>query len=317
MARFAVSVFVGFALLVVAGGCGSDVEQDSSEVRVVASTALIAEFASAVAGEDAVVVGLIPAGVDPHSFEPAPAVAASIAQADLMLVNGYQLEEALLDVIEQNTSGDALLVAVSAGIEIEPHTHEGDADDVHDDEGSDIDHLALARAEGDPHLWMDVRNAMRYVENIRDALIDVDPADEDGYRERADAYLVQLQALDDELVSQLSDLPAEDRQLVVFHDAFQYFARAYSLELVAAVLPVGAQPDVSAGALADLVETIEARGVGVVYAEPQFSSQVLDRVAAEAGVVVGTLYVVYAGEVDTYIEMMRANLDALTGQAGP
>jgi ABC-type Zn uptake system ZnuABC Zn-binding protein ZnuA len=304
-------------LLVLAGGCNSAIERDGSEVRVVASTGLIAEFASTVAGDDAIVVGLIPAGVDPHSFEPAPAIAAAIAQADLILVNGYNLEEGLLDVVEQNASNESVLIAVSAGIDVDEHTHDDDAEDGHGhDEEAEVDHAALSRAEGDPHLWLDVRHAMRYVENIRDTLIELDPAHGDGYEERAAGYLAELQALDDRLVAQISDIAEGDRELVVFHDAFQYFARAYSLELVAAVLPAGAQQDPSAGALVELIETIEAREVRVVFAEPQFSSTVLERIASEAGVEVGTLYSVYAGEVDTYIEMMEANGDALAERAG-
>ncbi len=283
-------------LMVLAGGCNSAIERDGSEVRVVASTALIAEFASVVAGDDAIVVGLIPSGVDLHSFEPAPAIAAAIAQADLVLVNGHNLEEGLLEVIEQNVSDGVRIVAVSDGIERLLAGGDGDA-------GEDA---------VDPHLWLDVRNAIHYVVQTRDALIEVDPGHESGYRERAAAYLEELEALDAELVLQMADLSDEARRLVVFHDAYGYFAAAYGLELLAAVLPAGAQQDPAAGTVAELIGLLQESGVSAVFAEPQFNSAVLESIASEADVEVGALYSTFAGEVDSYIELMRANADALS-----
>ena len=292
------------ALLVVLSGvvvgCDSEVSHDSSEVRVVASTALIAEFASVVAGDDVMVIRLIPPGVDLHSFEPAPAIAAAIAQADLILVNGHDLEESLLKVIEQNVSDGVGVVAVSDGIEVLLATgkHAGDDGEAH--------------AGVDPHLWLDALNAVWYVKVIRDALIEVSPEHVVGYRERAAGYIAELQSLHDELVAELEAIPVEERRLVVFHDAYRYFAAAYGLELLAVVLPAGAQQDPSAGTVASLIELVETSGVRVVFAEPQFNSTVLDQIASEAGVGVRPLYSTFTGEVDNYIELMRANAGSLS-----
>lgn len=299
-----VVVAVAASVLLVAG-CGSEPASDDGEVRVVASTALLAEFAEIVAGDDAVVVGVIPAGVDPHSFEPSPAIAASIAQADLVLMNGHDLEETLLSVIEQNVADGVPVVAVSDGIDVLFAADEDADADGGEEEGVD------------PHLWLDARNAMHYVEAIRDALIEVAPDREGGYRERAAAYLAELQTLHDGLVEQLAVIPPEARQLVVFHDAYQYLAAAYGLEVLAAVLPASAQQDPAAGAIADLIKLIEEEGVRTVFAEPQFNAAVLERIAAEAGVEVGMLYSTYAGEVDTYVELMRANSEALRAGLAP
>lgn len=295
-------------LLVVAGACNSAVERDGSEVRVVASTALIAEFASTVAGDDAIVVGLIPAGVDLHSFEPAPGLVAAIAQADLVLVNGHNLEEGLLEVIEQNVSDGVRIVAVSDGIE---RLLAGGHDEAEHDEADDNERDGV-----DPHLWLDVRNAIHYVEQTRDALIEVDSAREGGYEERAAAYMEELEALDAELVGWLSLIRGDARQLVVFHDAYGYLAAAYGLEVLAAVLPAGAQQDPAAGRVAELIELVRESGVRVVFAEPQFNSTVLDRIASEAGVQVRPLYSTFAGDVDSYIKLMRANGESLGAGAG-
>jgi ABC-type Zn uptake system ZnuABC Zn-binding protein ZnuA len=233
--------------------------------------------------------------VDLHSFEPAPAIAAAIAQADVVLVNGHNLEEVLLEVIEQSVSTGVRIVAVSDGIERLLTGGDGEP-------GEDA---------VDPHLWLDVRNAIHCVEQIRNALIEVDPARESGYEERAAAYIEQLDALDVELVLQMADLPDEARRLVVFHDAYGYFAAAYRLEVLAAVLPAGAQQDPAAGTVAELIGLLRESGVSTIFAEPQFNSVVLESIAEEADVDVGVLYSTFAGEVDSYVELMRANADAL------
>lgn len=304
MRRFILALLVLPGLLAAGVGCTSDDAGESSEVRVVASTALIAEFASTVAGEDAVVVGLIPPGVDLHSFEPAPGIAASIAQADLILVNGHGLEGTLLEVIEQSASGGVPIVSVSDGLDV-LEAGEGDGHDEDDGHGDD-DH-----GEVDPHLWLDVRNAMGYVETIRDALIEVSPEFESGYRERADGYLAELESLDAEVRAAVETIPAGARQLVVFHDAYSYLAEAYGLELLAAVLPAGGQQDPSAGTVAELIELLRASEVGTVFAEPQFNSTVLEQIASEADVEVGVLYSTFAGDIESYAGLMRANSEAL------
>jgi manganese/iron transport system substrate-binding protein len=286
--------------LVVGCNFDADAERDSGEVRVVASTALIAEFASTIAGDDAVVVELIPAGADLHSFEPAPAVAAAIAQADLVLINGHDLEGTLLEVIEQNTSDGVPIVAVSDWIEALFRA------------GEQVDDGRDQRGGIDPHLWLDARNAMHYVEQIRDALIEIAPADHDGFRERSAVYLGELQALHEDLVAQLASIPDGDRQLIVFHDAYRYFAAGYGLELLATLLPAGAQQEPAARTIAKLIELIEESGVRIVFAEPQFNSAVIEHIAAEADVGVGTLYSTFSGEIDSYMELMQANADALT-----
>jgi len=289
-----------------AAACQSD-DADGGEpgrLRIAASTALIAEFATIVAGDNAEVSELIPAGVDVHSYEPAPATVGAIAAADLVLVNGYNLEEGLLDVILENVSGGVAVVPLAAGLtpfeDESDHKHAGSAAD------GDIVH-----AEGDPHFWLDVANAIHYVEVIRDRLIDLDEAHADGYRDRATVYLDELRLLDADVRAVVSAVPEVDRQLVVMHDAYRYLAAAYGLDLVATLLPAGAQQDPSAGAIADLIELIEVREVAAIYREPQFSSSILEAVASETDVAVLLLYSTFTEDVASYVEMMRVNADAL------
>ena len=274
--------------------------QEAGRPLVLASTPLIAEFAEHVAGEDARVETLIPSGVDLHSYEPPTDAARKVVSADLLLVNGCNLEGGLLSVIFENRRDEARLVVVSSG---------GDRDSATAEQA--------ARADCDPHMWLDVSAAMRYVANIREALAVVDAMHAEAYRERADAYLRELGALDAELRRTLSAIAPSRRRIVVFHDAFSYFAEAYDFELIASVLPRGSGQEPSAAAVADIVELVRREGVPVVFREPQFSSRAVEIEAEESGARVLTLFSApLPGEAESYVELMRANARTLVEGLG-
>jgi len=270
---------------------------DSARLSVVASTSVIAEFARSVAGPDADVVTLVPPGADLHTYDPPVDAAKKIAQADVLLVNGCDLEHNLLDAIVLNRSDGSVLTVVG--------TLEGD-------EITGGDAAAVATARCDPHRWLDVRHAARYVDAIEQTFAAADAMHAGGYQERAGAARAALLALDDELRETLAVIPAERRRIVVLHDAFSYFAAAYDFELVASILPTGSGQEPSAGAVADVIELVRAQGVGAVFAEPQFPSRVVELVGEEAGARVLVLYSIpLPGETETYAAMMRANAQAL------
>lgn len=181
-------------------------------------------------------------------------------------------------------------------------------------EGGQVDDTVFATA--DPHLWLDARNVAVYAENIRDALIQIDPAGADLYRENASALIAELEALHDELLTTLASIPAENRQMVVFHDAFQYFAAAYEFEVTASVAPANPNQERSAAAIASVIAAVRDAGVATIYREPQYSSETLNLIAMETGTTVGVLHSIPSEEVPTYAAMMRANADALVEGLG-
>ncbi|MDE2696019.1 MAG: metal ABC transporter substrate-binding protein [Chloroflexota bacterium] len=343
----------------------------SEPLQVVASTGILAHFAEQIAGEHAEVVALIPPGADVHSFSTSAADIRKIDDADVVIVNGFNLEESILGTIFEHLPGSATLIVAAKGIEPlegghhhdhghghededdhghededdhgheddDDHAHEDDDDHAHEDEddhgheddddhaheddddhGHEDDHAEvmapegaeLAVADGDPHMWLTVKNAMVYVQNIADGLAAADPDNAAEYRQRAEAYLAELQALDEEVHAAISQIPQDHRVLIVYHDAFQYFAVEYGLELAAAVLPGNPSQQASAAAVAEIIEIVAGRHVGAVYREPQFPADALEAIAEEAGVEVLVLYSgAFAGDVDTYVELMRANAQAL------
>jgi len=270
--------------------CQEEEEKNqAAEVKVVATLDLFADFARQVGGDRADVSTLIPAGADPHTYEPTPSRVAKLAKADLVIVNGLGLEAALEDVIEENTPSSTPIIELSQGLSVIN-------DDHHD---------------GNPHLWLDVQNAIAYVERIRDALVEIDPAGAEAYRANADSYLAELRTLDEEVAADIDSIPSDRRKLVTFHDAFPYMAQRYGLEVVGVVVASpGKEP--SAKDVADLVEAIAAEEVPAVFKEPQFNARILELAADDAGAEVCTLYSgTLDKKVDTYVKLMRFNAKEL------
>ncbi len=321
----ALTMLAGLVLAACGDGDGPSAGDGAAErPRVVATTGILREFAGRVAGEAASVTGVIPPGVDLHSFQPSTGVARAIAEADLLIVNGYNAEAGLLEIVLENRAGNAPIVVAAAGLAVLDGAAAGDGGAGARPRPSEAS--SLASAPGDPHLWLDAANAIRYVENIRDGLVAVDPGGRAGYESRAAAYVERLRALDADMREAVARIPEERRKLVVFHDAFRYFAAAYGLELAAAVLPSSAGQEPSAADVAAIVKAVREAAVPAVYAEPQFDAGVLELVAEESGARVLTLYsgAFDAGDrgtggapaVDSYEAMMRANAAALLDGLG-
>jgi anchored repeat ABC transporter substrate-binding protein len=167
--------------------------------------------------------------------------------------------------------------------------------------------------EIDPHLWQNVRNAMSYVEVIRDTLIERDPAGAKDYRRNTAGYLAELDTLDRYVRDRIAEIPQERRYLVTTHDAFAYLAEAYQLKVAGFVTPNPATEP----SLADrrkLLDTIRNLRVPAVFLEPNLAarSSTLTEVAEEQGIRVCSIYGdTFDGDVTTYVQLMRFNADAL------
>ena len=268
-------VLAAVALLAIACSSGSDA---TGRLRVVTSLELLADMARQVGGDRVDVTAILPSGADPHTFEAAPGRVADIARADLLFVNGLGLEGNLLDVIDQNAGGPVVRLA----------------------DGLDT-------IDGNPHLWLDATLAAGYVESIRGALIEQDPAGSDAYTANARAYLDEIAALDVEIAEEIDAIPPDSRRLVTFHNAYPYLARRYGLEIVGFVVPSPGQ-EPNAGDVADLVDAIREQEVRAVFKEPQFNASVLEFAADEADVrVLDLLSDAYTDGVGSYVELMRFN----------
>jgi anchored repeat ABC transporter substrate-binding protein len=167
--------------------------------------------------------------------------------------------------------------------------------------------------EIDPHLWQNVRNAISYVELMRDTLIGVDPDGAADYRDNASAYIAELERLDTYVRDTIAEIPETDRHLVTTHDAFGYLADAYDVDVSGFVTPnPSAEPSLSDRR--KLTETIRNLGIPAVFLEPNLAARAstLTEVAHEQGVAVCPIYGdTFDDAVRSYVEMMRFNADSI------
>lgn len=280
-------------VLAACAGLGGDssADPDARALTVVTTTTVFADIVQNVGGSRVAVTSIIPSGVGPEDYEPKPDDARKLADAQLVVSNGVGLDNFL----------DRLIA--SAG-ESPPRLVLGDG----------IPTL-IVDGEENPHFWLDPMLVKRYyLPAIAHELTALDPAGTSTYAANAKAYRAELDALDAELKDKVAEIPPANRKLVTFHDAFPYFARHYGFDLIGVILAnVGQEP--TGSELAALVRKVRAAGVKAVFSEAQFSPELSQTLADEAGIttVVTTLYTDALGPppADTYLGLMRWNVDQI------
>jgi ABC-type Zn uptake system ZnuABC Zn-binding protein ZnuA len=276
----------------------------AAKLRVVATTGIVGDVVKNVAGDGVELTMLIGPGQDPHTYQPTPRDIAAVERAHVVFVNGFHLEEGLESTIDAAAGKGSPVVSVSAGIQPRPSSSgAGPGADSHG-------------AAGDPHVWFDPANVKRWTGNIEATLSALDPANAAAYRERAAAYVRQLDELDANIRARVALIPPDRRKLVTDHEALGYFADRYGFRVVGAVIPsVSTSAEPSAGDLAALVEAIRAQGVPAIFVGTTTSPKVADLVARETGAQVLPIHTGETGTAgsgaETYLGMMRANVDTI------
>ena len=275
------------------------------KLRVVATTTLVGDVVRAVGGDAIQLTVLLPAGADPHTFEPAPQDVAAVADAHLVFVNGGGLETFLARLLEN--AGGAAAVPVSEGVVFRQagEEHEAEAPQT------------MPPGEGvDPHVWFNPWNVVVWTRNIEGALSTLDPANARLYAANARRYRLELQELDAWIEEQVAQVPQSRRQLVTDHAVLGYFADRYGFEQVGAVFPgfsSAAAP--SARDLARLEETIRALDVPAIFVGTTVNPNLAQRIADDTGVRVVSLYTgslsEKGGPADSYLSFMRYDVSAI------
>jgi len=267
-------------LMTAMAGCtGADVDvEDDGRIVVVATIPPQQEFVERVGGEHVRVILLVPPGADPHTHEPAPAVLAGVAEADLyaMVGSGIEFEIAWGEKIAALNPSMAV-VNCSQGVEF---------------------------IAADPHIWTSPRNAKVMVENIRDGLIEADPENAEDYRRNAAAYLDDLDTLDAEISALIAGSGV--RVVLVDHPSWAYLARDYGFEEVA-IESEGKEP--SPKRIEHLIRLAEEEGVRVVFASPEHSTRSAGVIAEAIG---GSVVTVSPLKKD-YLDNMRQVAAAFAG----
>lgn len=294
------------------GGSGPD---SGDTPDVVATTTVWGDVVAQLTGAEGVEV-LMPVGADPHEFQASSQQAAAVVGADLTVANGLGLEEGMHDLLASADRDGANVLEVGPLIDplpfgdaevCDPGVEDGGGAAGNAEDGDGHDHGSC-----DPHIWMDPRRVADAAAIIASELADLDPTID--WAAKADAYQVELDALDAEIDDILSVVPDEHRVLVTSHRSFGYFADRYGFETIGVIVPGGATlAEPSSEELSDLVAAMRDAGVRVIFTETILPATLAEALADEFGgdVEVVELYTGSLGEpgsgADTLVGMLRTN----------
>lgn len=273
----------------------------AERLRVVTTFTILADMAANVAGEAADVVSLIPAGAEVHNFQPTPSDIRAASGAGLILWNGFGLE-AWFERFFRNLRGVPAVV-VTEGI------------------------TPIAIASGpyaglpNPHAWMSTTDALTYVENIRAALAEADPANAETYAANATAYAAEIAALAAPVRAQLAAIPPERRWLATSEGAFSYLARDFGLNAIS-IWPINEDSTGTPQQIRGAIDLIREHQVPVIFSESTVDPRSAEQVARETGIAYGGLLYVDSltgpdGPAPTYLEMLRTTTTRIAEALAP
>lgn len=247
----------------------STVPGTASKLNVVTTVSPITSIVYNIGGERIALHGIVPEGVNSHTFEPAPSDAQTLLMADLIFVNGLHLEEPTLALAEANLKAGAEIVSLGEQT-IAPEAY------VYD--------FSFPKDAGspNPHLWPNPFHALKYAEIVRDTLAKRDATNADYYSANYDAFAKRITALDEAIKAVVASIPEANRKLLTYHDSWAYFAPIYGMTVVGAIQPSDfAEP--SARDVADLITQIKTEKVPAIFGSEVFPSPILEQIAKESG----------------------------------
>lgn len=294
---------------------GSSVSADSSapqngdKITVVASFYPVYDFASKIGGDKVTVKNLVPAGTEPHDWEPAPSDITSLEHADVFVYSGAGMESWVTKVLGTLDNKNLVVAEASKGLTLRKWNA--------DQNGADAKDADKGEHEGtvyDPHVWLAPENAKQEMKNIETALIKADPKDQSYFEDNYKTWSAKCDQLDQEYRDTLSALP--NKAIVVSHEAFGYLCDAYGLKQMGIS---GISPDVEPdpARMAEIQDFVKANHVKVIFSEDLVSPKVAQSIAKATGAKMELLNPLEGltdeelAAGDDYFSVMRQNLDTL------
>lgn len=298
------------SLLIVLGAVFSAASNasDSRKLYIVSSVAPITNIVENVAGSRATVIGIVPEGVNSHTFEPAPSDAKKLRKADIVFMNGLHLELPTIELAEKVKKSTTPIVQL------------GDRIISKDDWKFDFSFPAES-GHPNPHLWPNMALAMRYAELTRDALVKLDPEHRDTYFANTTEYLSKMSKVDAAIFDCVKTIPAQQRKLVTYHDSYAYFAPRYGMTVIGAIQPADfSEP--TPREVVRIIKQLRIEKVPAVFGSEVFESKILKQIAKEANAVFideladddlpGKV-----GDINhTFLGMMASNMKIMAGALG-
>jgi ABC-type Zn uptake system ZnuABC Zn-binding protein ZnuA len=282
----------------------------NGQIQIVASTTIIADVVDNIGGDHLELAELIPLGSDPHAYQPTPGDLQVLYGADLILLNGFDLEAELEDILAP-VSHSVPVISLSEGLRA--RTLEGDA--THSEIATHSDGL-------DPHVWFDPILVSYWVDRIEQSLSRLDPAHAEEFQVNTKRYQDELSELDQWIAEQVSSLPSDQRKLVLDHLVLGYFADHYGFKMLNALIPgFSTAAEASPREIAELSDMILAEGVPAIFIGVDTNPRLAEQIAGDLDIQVIELYTSSLGPVggpaDSYLEMMQYNVLAIKQALSP
>jgi ABC-type Zn uptake system ZnuABC Zn-binding protein ZnuA len=247
---------------------------ETDMLDVVTSVAPITNIVQNIGGEKINLIGLVPEGVNSHTFELVPSDAIKINKADLIIIDGLNLEADVEKTANNAIDKNPKIQLLKLGDNTIP-------------EDQWIFDFSFPKEKGDPnpHLWLNVEYAMKFANLTRDKLIEMDPSNSEYYTENSKKYNNLLKQLDDGIKKSVMTIPAENRKLLTYHDSWAYFVPRYGMKVIGAIQPSDfGEP--SAKDIANLIDQVRAEKVPAIFASEVFPTDIVDQIAKEGNITI-------------------------------
>ncbi|TFE29872.1 metal ABC transporter solute-binding protein, Zn/Mn family [Cohnella luojiensis] len=286
MKKISKLILIGLSVLVLAigAGCGKkdDTAQTDGKLKVVTSFYPLYYFAKEIGGDEATVVNLIAAGVEPHEWTPKSRDLDSVSEAQLFLYNGAGLEGWVEDFLNGlGSDSKVMTIEASKGITLIQGNPEHEEEHGEDHEGEEEEAQGHSELDVDPHTWVSPRSALVMAANIRDAFVKADPGNQAGYEERYLDLENRLKQLDAKFTQELSGF--EKRDIVVSHQAFGYLCRDYGLNQIA-IMGLSPEAEPRSQDLLEIANFVKEHKIPYIFFEELVSEQLAKTLASEANV---------------------------------
>ena len=298
---FKFGVIVLSLVLIACSGGSADAgcpEIDGREINVVATTPMIGEFVNQIGGDSINLTVLMPPEANPHTYEPAPQDAGTIADADLVFYTGLMYEPApLIELLENSVCGSEALAEVGESvfpIEFKEGGHDDHHDahgekghDDHDEEGHDdhSGHEGHGHGAYDPHFWFDPNRVAYAAEFIESKLIERDPSNTASYQAAGDAYGNVLNSLTGQVSQLIASIPSQNRKLITTHESLGYLEAKFGLEVLSTIIPdLDSSNEISPSQLVGVIDVIEDNNIKVIFIEAEAPSVYSETIVAETGI---------------------------------
>lgn len=238
--------------------------------KIVTTVSPITNIVQNIGGTHINVTGIVPDGIDSHTFEPIPSDIKILQMADMIIMNGLDLELPTLKLAEKVKKAETPILQL------------GNRTLKEEDWQYDF---SFPREHGhpNPHLWLNIELVLRYAEIIKENLVALDPVHKASYQENAAAYLAKLKKLDHAIFKCVATIPKNNRNLVTYHDSFAYFAPRYGMTVIAAIQPSDfSEPRPQE--VINIIKQIKETGVPAIFGSEVFPSKVMEQIAREANV---------------------------------